>query len=253
MPEKKAKSYTANSLVRGLEILSLFDHKNSSLNLSEIASIMGITSSAVYRYVVTLENEGFLSKQTNGKQYKLAARVMDLGFRYIKSLDISEIAEPYIKNLRNITDFTAHVSVLENTEIVYIYRALSERSLVSNIPVGSRLPAHATSMGRLMLSGLSDQEIIKLYKKYKFPALTEHAPRDTETLLALIKKDRELKYVAQRSHLASDTFVIAYPILSSNGEIVGAINISGHEQQLKADQFMIDAVAKAANEISAFL
>ena len=247
------KPYTANSLVRGLEILSLFSHKNSSLNLSEIADKIGVTSSAVYRYVVTLEKEGFLNKQTSGKQYKLTARVMDLGFSYIKSLDISEIAEPYIKELRNVTDFTAHISVLENTEIVYIYRAVSERSLVTNIPVGSRLPAHATSMGRIMLSGLSDQKIVKLYEEYKFTALTKYTPQDIKSLLELIKQDRERKYVAEHSHIEAGTFVIAHPITNSTGEIVSAINISGHEQQLSADKFIIEAVKKIAKEISSFL
>lgn len=188
MSETKPKSYTANSLVRGLEILSLFDHKNPKLNLSEMADKMGITSSAIYRYVVTLEKESFLNKQTSGKQYQLAAKVMDLGFSYIKSLDISEIAEPYIKELRNVTDFTAHISVLENTEIIYIYRALSNRSLVSNIPVGSRLPAHATSMGRILLSGLSDQKIVKLYENYKFAPLTEHPPKTQSHCLPLFNE-----------------------------------------------------------------
>lgn len=253
MSETKPKSYTANSLVRGLEILSLFDHKNPKLNLSEMADKMGITSSAIYRYVVTLEKEGFLNKQASGKQYQLAAKVMDLGFSYIKSLDISEIADPYIKELRNVTDFTAHVSVLENTEIIYIYRALSNRSLVSNIPVGSRLPAHATTMGRILLSGLPDQKIVKLYENYEFSPLTEHTPQDTKSLLALIQQDRDRKYVAQHSHIAAGTFVIACPIVNSTGEIVSAINISGLEQQLIADRFMIDAVKKAARKISAFL
>lgn len=214
---------------------------------------MGITSSAVYRYVVTLEKEGFLSKQTDGKQYMLAPRVMELGFKYIKSLDISEIAEPHIKNLRDVTDFTAHVSVLVNTEIVYIYRALSGRSLVSNIPVGSRLPAHATSMGRIMLSGLPNQRITDLYKEYQFPTLTKNTPNNVKSLLILIEKDRVRNYVAQRSHIASGTFVIACPLVKSSGEIVGAINISGHEQQLSANQFMIDAVKEASKNISAFL
>jgi IclR family pca regulon transcriptional regulator len=239
--------------VRGLEILSLFSHKNASLNLSEIAEVMGLTSSAVYRYVVTLEHEGYLIRQTGSKQYQLASRVMELGFRYIQSLDIPEIAELFIKELRNKTDFTAHVSILENTDIIYVYRALSDKSMVSNIPVGNRLPAHATSMGRIMLSGLTNKEIRQLYKGYSFPKFTEHTPKNTKTLLELLALDRQRQYVAERSHIAPGTFTIAAPLINSSGCIISAINISGHEQDLEPTAYMIEAVQSAANSISAYL
>jgi IclR family pca regulon transcriptional regulator len=247
------KKYTANSLVRGLQVLKAFEHKRQSMTLSEIADVLGVSSSAAYRIVFTLEQEGYIGRSPGKKQYRLTSQVMGLGYRFIKSLDINEIAVPHVNDLRDRTNFTVHVSVLDKTEIVYIHRALSERSMVSNIPVGSRLPAYATSMGRLLLSDLLDDQLKALFEGFEFLPLTQHTPTSFSTLMSLLKDDRKRGYVAQNSHIASGTYAIAAPLTNEQGRYVGAINLSGHEQDIEFNQDIIDEVINTANEISRFL
>lgn len=243
--------YRSNSLLRGLSILECFDHSRPELTLSEIADAIEVTSSAAYRFVVTLEREGYLIRQAN--HYRLAPRVMDLGFRYVSSLDVYDIARQPADMLRNETGFTVHVSVLEGTEIIYVYRALSDRSLVSNVPVGTRLPAFSTTMGRLLLSDLSAEELDRRYKDYLFAPLSEKAPADLATLKAFLVEDRARGYVAQGSHLATGTFSIAAPLVSRQGSYIAAMNLSGHEMHLQPEPALIERVCATARTISKML
>ncbi len=247
----KEPDYRSNSLVRGLTILQSFDHRHPDMTLSEIAEAINVTSSAAYRFVVTLEREGYLTRQDN--RYRLAPRVMDLGYRYIRSLDVYDIARQPADDLRNETGFTVHVSVLEGTDIVYVYRALSDRSMVSNVPVGSRLPAFSTTMGRVLLSDLSSEDLDRRYAGYVFAPMSDKAPVTLDALKALLAEDRRRGYVAQSSHLATGTYSIAAPLVSRDGRYVAAINLSGHELQLRPDAALIERVLSTARTISQML
>ncbi|WP_373084733.1 IclR family transcriptional regulator [Sneathiella sp.] len=251
--KSEQRNYTANSLVRGLQILKAFEHKRQSMTLSEIADVLGVSSSAAYRIVFTLEQEGYICRSSEQKQYRLTSRIMGLGYSYIKSLDINEIAVPHVNGLRDRTNFSVHVSVLENTDIVYIHRALSDRTMVSNIPVGSRLPAYATSMGRLLLSDLPKSRLNKLFEGYEFKQLTEHTPTSLCKLMALLTEDRSRGFVAQNSHIAPGTYAIAAPLINEQGKYIGAINLSGHEQDLQFNNAVVSDVVNTAEEISRFL
>ncbi|MDK3016582.1 IclR family transcriptional regulator [Pseudodonghicola flavimaris] len=247
----KEPDYRSNSLLRGLSILECFDTRRPEMSLSEIAEAISVTSSAAYRFVVTLEREGYLTRQEN--RYRLAPRVMDLGYRYLASLDVYDIARLPADALRDETGFTVHVSVLEGTEIVYVYRALSDRSMVSNVPVGSRLPAFSTTMGRLLLSDLPEAELDARFKDYAFERMSPAAPSSLEELKPLLRADRERGYVAQSSHLATGTFSIAAPLVSHHGRYVAAMNLSGHEMQIDPGETLIARVLETARDISKML
>lgn len=247
----KEPDYRSNSLLRGLSILECFNANRPELTLSEIAEALSITSSAAYRFVVTLEREGYLTKRKT--TYRLAPRVMDLGYRYLASQDIYDLARIPADDLRNETGFTVHVAVLEGTDIIYVYRALSDRSMVSNVPVGSRLPAFSTTMGRVLLSDLPEAELDRRFDGYGFEKMSARAPSSLEELKPLLRADRERGYVAQSSHLATGTLSIAAPLVSRHGRYVGAINLSGHEMQLQPSPELIGKVLETARTISRML
>lgn len=247
----KDPDYRSNSLLRGLSILECFNDSNPEMTLSAIAEAIEVTSSAAYRFVVTLEREGYLTRKDN--RYRLAPRVMDLGYRYLASLDVYDIARLPADALRNETGFTVHVSVLEGCEIIYVYRALSDRAMVSNVPIGTRLPAFSTTMGRLLLSDLSEDELDRRFADYTFTPISSSAPASLEDLKPLLLKDRARGYVAHRSHLATGTVSIAAPLVSRHGCYVGAMNLSGHESQLQLTPELIQRVRDVAGGISEML
>ena len=248
-PDKDRK-YLSNSLLRGLRILEAFGAGRSQMTLSQIAEEIAVTSSAAFRFVHTLEQEGFLIKDGDDRSYRLAPRVMELGYSYIKSLDISDVARNPARLLRDTTGFSVHVSVLEGTEVVYVYRAMSPRPMVSNIPVGSRLPAFATSMGRVMLCSLSDEELDRRFQGYGFTRFTPRTIGSLKELKAALEEDRARGYVAQESQLAEGTFAIAAPIRERDGHVIGAINVSGHRTQLRPNARLIATVRACADQIS---
>lgn len=247
----KETDYRSNSLIRGLAILQSFDQRHPEMSLSEIAEAISVTSSAAYRFVVTLEQEGYLERREN--RYRLAPRVMDLGYRYLASLDLPDIARLPIEALRNETGFTAHIGLLVGTEVVYVGRALSEGSMVSNVPVGARLPAVTTTMGRLLLSDLADDDLDRRLTDWRFDSRHAEAPKTAAALKKLLRADRSRGYVAQGSHHAPGTFAIAAPLVSRQGRYVGAINLSGHEMQLQPTPERIARVLATAASISELL
>ncbi|PJE33291.1 Pca regulon regulatory protein [Pseudooceanicola marinus] len=247
----KEPDYRSNSLLRGLSILECFDHRHAEMTLTEIAEAISVTSSAAYRFVVTLEREGYLTRRENC--YRLAPRVMDLGYRYLASLDVYDVARLPADALRNATGFTVHVAVLDGNEIVYVYRALSDRAMVSNVPVGSRLPAFSTTMGRVLLSDLPEAELNRRFEGYAFDRMSDAAPDSLAELKQMLKADRARGYVAQSSHLATGTVSIAAPLISRHGAYVAAINLSGHEMQLTPTDARVAQVLDTAREISALL
>lgn len=246
----KETKYQSNSLLRGLRILEAFGSGHSQMTLSQIADEISVTSSAAFRCVRTLEQEGYLIRDESARTFRLASRVMDLGYSYIKSLDLGEVATRQARALRDQSGFSVHVAVLEETETVYVYRAISSSPMVSNVPVGSRLPAFATAMGRIMLAQLGENELDHRFGGYTFPKYTEATIETLDQLKAALAEDRERGYVAQPSQLAEGTVVIAAPIRDRSGHVVGAINMSGHRSQFKATKKQVKMVCDCAERIS---
>lgn len=246
----KEKKYQSNSLLRGLKILEAFGAGRAEMTLSQIAEEISVTSSAAFRFVHTLEQEGYLIKDEKSRSFRLAPRVMELGYSYIKSLDLGDVAAVHARNLRDVSGFSVHVAVLENTEAVYIYRAMSPSPMVSNIPVGSRLPAFATSMGRVMLADLSENELERRFVAYAFEKFTGETIESLSSLKVALAEDRKRGYVAQASQLAEGTVAVAAPIYDRSGHVIGAINVSGHRNQLVPTDGLIGQVRKCAAEIS---
>ena len=178
---------------------------------------------------------------------------MQLGYSYIKSLDVSEVAYHHAMRLRDETGFSVHVGVLKGTDVVYIYRAMSQSVMVSNITVGTRLPAFATAMGRVLLSNLDAQAVDALFDSYVFEKFTDKTIASLPELKKALAKDRARGFVAQESQLASGTMAIAAPLTDSTGQYVGAINVSGHQTQLSLDDALIDQVRACAAQISVLL
>lgn len=246
-------SYVSNSLKRGLTILESFDTHNRYMTLSEIASELEITKSAAYRVVMTLEDMGFLFKSNADGRYQLSSRVMDLGYQYIKSLDVNEIVMPFIDELRDQTELSAHLAILEGIDAVYIYRALSSQAMVSNIPIGSRLPASATSIGRSLLLNHTKEDLLLLFNSYKFEQYSGKTAMSVKELIAILDEDRIRGYSINRSSFMEGTVAIAVPLVNASGMTVAAINVSGTEKQLADIDPFIKTLFQFSKKMSGYL
>ena len=149
----KEADYSVPALARGLSVLGMFNAHTRNLSLQDIAERLGVSNSAVYRILFTLTSMGYLNKQNT--QYELGARVISDGFSYLASRDLVEVAMPHLNELRDRTSLSCHLSIREQTDSLYLYRAFAAQRLSVNIPVGTRIACHCTAMGRMLLTSLS--------------------------------------------------------------------------------------------------
>lgn len=248
-PEER---YSVPALERGLRILELFGEATPRLSLSDIAKKMDLGRSTVFRLIYTLEQTGFLNK-VDDRFYQLGSRVLGLGFRFIAEQDIVELAKPVLQRLRDKTNASSHLGIREGRDVIYLLREPSRDMLISNIGVGSRLPAHQTTMGRMLLSSLSPEEIKQLYRKFTFPA---NSVGNVTKLIEQLKIDQAHGYVADESAYGPGLVSVAAEVFDATGAVVAGINISAPAVVLPlsvARQHAVKDVMNAAKELSALL
>jgi PcaR/PcaU/PobR family beta-ketoadipate pathway transcriptional regulator len=248
--------YIVPALSRGLALLEAFSAERPSLTLSELSKTVGLSRSSTYRLVYTLEDMGFLLREKGNKAYRLGTRILGLGFAYLASQELVELARPHLEALRDRTNCSAHLGVVEGTELVYVVRMPDRKALTSHIRVGSRLAAHATSMGRAILSQLSEAEIRRRYAGVRLEAYTAHTATDLESLIELLAADRARGYIISRSAYEEGIASVAAPVRDADGNVIAAINISTPEATLKGDELettLKDAVLETAETISHWL
>jgi DNA-binding IclR family transcriptional regulator len=218
--------YLVPALIRGLKILGTLSGENTKLTLSEVAASLGTTRSSAYRLLYTLEHLGFVEYDARSKNYALGPQVLSLGYGYLASRDIIDVAMPHLIRLRDRTGWSAHLGELHGRDVVYVARVATRRSIASIVHVGTRLPAHATTMGRILLSNLSDQEIRELYHQDLGRSFNFSPYPDLAALLSQIAIDRAEGVVVQSSGYEPGVASVAAPIRDVSGRMVAAINVS---------------------------
>ncbi|MFZ6044502.1 IclR family transcriptional regulator [Pseudomonas sp. CR3202] len=250
-PEREA-DYRVPALQRGLTILGMFNARERSLSMNEMAERLEVSPSAVYRIVQTLVDMGYLQK-AGRNAFELGARVISNGFAYIASRDIVEVAMPYLNELRDRTSLSCHLSIREHTDSLYLYRAFAPQRLTVNIPIGTRLPCHSTALGRVLLTALDEIELSQLYQHVRLDDYPPPAPRTLPELQQLITEDRERGWVLHRSDFST---AIATRIRDHSGKVVAAINLSGPDAVMDspfAQEAFLAALLAASHEVSAAL
>jgi PcaR/PcaU/PobR family beta-ketoadipate pathway transcriptional regulator len=248
--------YLVPALVRGLALLECFGADREELTLVELARGVGMTRSAAYRLVYTLAELGFLVRDPERKSYRLGPRVLSLGFAYLASQELGEIARPHLEALRDRTDCSAHLAVLDGTEIVYVARYADKKALTSRISIGTRFPAHATSMGRAILSHMPAEEVRRRFNGRTLARFTAATPTNVKALLAVLEGDRARGYIVSRSSFEPGIASVAAPVFDADGNVVAAINISTPESTLSGaalETTIKDQVVHTAKTISEWL
>lgn len=218
--------YLVPALIRGLKILSTLSNENTKLTLSEVAASLGTTRSSAYRLLYTLEHLSFVEYDARSKSYTLGPQVLALGYGFLASRDIIDVATPHLVRLRDRTGWSVHLGELHGREVVYLARVATQRSIASTVHVGTHLPAQATTMGRVLLSGLSDHDIRELYHDDLTKPLNFTPYAGITELLGQIAIDRAAGVVVQNSGYEPGVASVAAPIRNVTDRIVGAINVS---------------------------
>jgi IclR family transcriptional regulator, pca regulon regulatory protein len=258
VPRLREPRYS-QSLERGLAILGSFTPERPVLGIADIADELGMTRSTTHRYVITLVALGFL-EQGASRKYRLGLRVTDLGMSALNSTGLREHARPYLEELRRRSSYTVNIAVLDGPEVLYVDRARSFRRGQSKIDLnlrpGSRLPAYCTSMGKILLAFLPEEEQGELIGQM---TLTRRGPNSITSKKALrteLEHVREEGLAVNDEEFAEGLYSMAAPIRNESMAVVAAINMAAHASMISLEQ-LVDALGPhlvaTADHISARL
>ena len=211
------------SLARGLSVIRAFDGDHPDMTLSDIARRTGLTRATSRRFLLTLVELGYVS--TDGRLFTLTARVLELGFSYLSALSLPEIAQPHLEQLANSIHESTSASVLDGTDIVYVARVPTRRIMTVRINIGTRFPAYATSMGRVLLAAFSPSELDEHLDGIDYEGLTSHTITSREALVAELVHVREHGWAMVDQELENGLRSIAAPIRHGS-TVIAAINVS---------------------------
>lgn len=228
-------------LAKGLDVIRAFSREQPALTLSQVAATTGLTPATARRCLHTLEELGYVVRRD--RIFLLRPKVLELGAAYLESMNIEAVTGNLLEDLARQTGDSAALSVLEGREIVYVARASVRTLLRLEAHVGSRLPAYATSMGRVLLAGLSPERLATCLAGARFAALTEHTVTDPKRLARLIEEARRNGYAAVEDELAYGVVALAVPVFDGSGRVVAALNTSGHSRKTSKAKLVRERLA----------
>jgi len=242
------------SFARGLQVIRSFSAGAPHQTLSEVAVATGLTRAGARRILLTLQTLGYVT--SDGKLFALTPRILDLGFAYLSSMPIWNRAEPVMEALVQQVHESCSAAVLDATDIVYVMRVPTHKIMRISLGVGSRLPAYCTSMGRLLLADLDEQELQARLEASTREAFTKHTVTDIGALLAKVAQARRQGWCLVNQELEEGLVSIAAPIVDRAGRAIAALNISGQANRTSAklmQDSMLPALLASAREISRLL
>lgn len=222
-PEPRANDFV-QSLARGFAVIRSFDADHPVQSLSEVAKRAEISPASARRFLYTLETMGYV--RADGRQFTLTPRVLELGFSYLSALTLPEVMQPHLERLSRAVGESVSAAVLTGSDIVYIARVPTRRIMSVGITIGTSFPAHATSMGRVLLAFLPEAEARNRIGAGPLKSYTESTVTDVDALLDELSQIREQGWAIVDGELEVGLRSLAVPVRDRDGLVTAAINIS---------------------------
>jgi IclR family transcriptional regulator, pca regulon regulatory protein len=240
LPSLREPRYS-QSLERGLAILGCFTAERPVLGIANIADELGMSRSTTHRYVITLVALGYL-EQGASRKYRLGLRVTDLGMSALNSTSLREHSHPYLEELRQRTNYTTSLSVLDGADIVYVDRARSFRRGQSKIDLGlhpgSRLPAYCTAMGKILVAYLPEREQQDLLAELKLTKRGPNTITNKKTLRDALDEVAETGFAVNDEELAPELHSISAPVRDESRRVIAAVNMAAHSSMISLDELV---------------
>lgn len=219
-----ASELFVQSLARGLATIEAFDEEHPELTLTQVAARSDMSRASARRFLHTLVELGMAA--TDGRVFRLTPRVLRLGYAYLASQPLPGLVGPYLSELSEKVGESASASELDGTDVVYVARVQTRRIMHVAIGVGTRFPAAATSMGRVLLAGLEPEEALRRLRAEKIPALTARTLTSPETVAEELARVREQGWCLVDQELEAGLRSVAAPVHGPDGTVACAVNVS---------------------------
>lgn len=221
----KPSSEYVQSFARGLSVIRAFGPMAKTMTLTEVAQQTGLTRAGARRILLTLQTLGYVA--LDGRNFSLTPRVLDLGYSYLSSMPLWDVAQPIMEDLVDRVHESVSVSVLDGVEIVYVLRVPTHRIMTIGLSIGTRLPAYCASMGRVLLGALPEEELDRVLARSPLVARTRHTLTDASALKKTILADAKKGWSLVDQELEEGLRSISVPLHDSTGQVIAAMNVSG--------------------------
>jgi DNA-binding IclR family transcriptional regulator len=221
----KRPYYHINSLEKATNILNLLATAGE-LSVSEIGKKLGMHRSATHRFLATLKNLGYL-EQSEDSSYRLSFKLFELGMSVANRIETRKVVHPFLIDLRARHEETANFAIMEGLDIVYIDKVESPHLLRMDLAVGCRVPAYCTALGRVMLAYRSENDVVRLFRGFKF---TPRTPKTISNLPNFLEKLREIRkegYAVNDEEFELGIRGLAVPIFNYTGNCIASIGLAG--------------------------
>lgn len=248
-------NYVVPGLERGLRILAEFSPREPVLGAPELSKRLGIPRTTVFRLLQTLESLGFLERADKDRNYRLGVAVLRLGFEYLSSLELTDLGLPVIESLRDATGFTAHIVIRDGRDVVFVAKAQNAGNAFGSVRVnvGTRLPAHATTHGHVLMGDLSLAQLRALYPERALERVTKVTPETVDALFDVIRDDARRGYGIGNSAFERDISVVTAPVRNEASRIVAVVTVTVPRPEIDAAlvaEGLVEKVVRAAAELS---
>ncbi|NIF78758.1 IclR family transcriptional regulator [Paraburkholderia sp. Cy-641] len=253
--DRSDTNYRVPALERGLRILTEFSLREPVLGVSELSKRLGIPRTTVFRLLQTLEAHGFVERTDTDRNCRPGVAALRLGLEYLGSLELTELGQPLIDQLRDDTGFTAHILVRDERDVVFVAKAQSHAAPFSSVRVsiGTRLPAHASTHGHVLLGDLDADELHALYPERTLKRYTQHTPATVDALHALVLANARRGFAIGQSSFESGISVVTAPVRDATGRIAAVVTTTILSPQLAPALFesnLVDKVRFTADQLT---
>ena len=219
-----------------MQLLLAFGEQHKEMTFAELHRLVDMPKATAYRVVQTLEHLGFWAQSAH---QHLCARHQGAApcFEYIASLDVAQAGQPVIEQLRDRSQCSSHLAIRDGRDVIYIARVSAAGSQINQVSVGTRLPVHQTSLGRMLLTSATRSEFEQLYPDAQLPGNAPGTPADRETLWQMVQQDKARGYVIGESFFRHGISSIVYPIFNREQRVEAVVSIMVPSDEIpKADR-----------------
>lgn len=214
------------SFDRGLSVIRSFAEASRSQTLSDVARATDLSRASARRLVLTLEELGYVRGEAG--RYELTPRVLELGYAFLASSGMPDLAMPYLERLAHSVQESTSVAVLDDTEIVYVARVPAKRVMTVTVGLGTRFPAYQTALGRSLISQHTPEQVEDLWNRSDRTLSTDRTVATLDDLLSRLEEVRIQGWALNDQELEEGVRSLATPITDGDGEVLAAVNVTGH-------------------------
>jgi IclR family pca regulon transcriptional regulator len=240
------------ALARGLDVLACFGPERRTMSLTEVASAASLARPTARRLLLTLEELGFV--RSTGGVFQLTPKVLTLGMAYVGALGLWDIARPHLEELVGRTGESSSMAQLEGSDIVYVARVAVPKLIALRVDIGTRFPAVQTSQGKVLLAGLTTDQLEATLAEPSRSGLPPYSARTVEELREELSEVRARGWALADEELAPGVRSVAVPVRDGTGAVRAAMNVTVHAAETSTDRLVheyLPLLLRTAGDVSA--